>query len=407
MEQLELLQRAAQRERRAREQAEGLLEAKSAELYAANLHLRRLYDHAADAIFSFDDQGNILDVNQSACQSLLYTRDELLSMKVHEITERTESELKQPWTQIGQHAPLQIDGMLRRRDEVTFPAEVRVTEVESEPKKVLLAIARDVTLRTKQRHELEASRKRLRQLSSEVTLTEAKERQRLAQVLHDTIGHDLTVVRMHIGKLAELCETSGGNVHSSSALRLIEGIVKQVRQVTFDLSPAVLYELCLPAAIKTVARVVTEEQTPNCEVESSGNWRSLPIDLAILLYYATRELIHNAVKHASAEDIHVRLDRREQTISITVIDDGKGFEPHTDDHRSDHATYGLFSIRERLAVLGGELLVASEPEMGSSVTLRLPCPANSASPGRRNSVQKESLQLESCWLTITKFFVMA
>lgn len=392
MDQLEVLQRAARRERKAREQAEGLLEAKSAELYAANLHLRRLYDHAADAIFSFDSEGNILDVNQNACHTLLYSRDELLSMKVHEITERTEGTLRRLWKQVGEETPIQMDGMHRRRDGVMFPVEVRVAAVETAPKQVFLAIARDITLRTQQRRELEASRKHLRQLSSEVTLTEAKERQRLAQVLHDTIGHDLAVVRMHIGKMSEAYEPSGGGVHSSSALRLIEGIVKQVRQVTFDLSPAVLYELGLPAAIKVVARVVTEEQAPNCEVESSGNWRSLPIDLAILLYYATRELIHNAVKHAEADDIHVRLDRREESISITVIDDGKGFKAQTDDRKSDNPTYGLFSIRERLASLGGQLLVDSEEEMGSSVTLRLPCPANASGSSQVNHMQQESVR---------------
>lgn len=391
MERTKLLERALKRERQARLEAERLLEAKSTELHATNLHLRRLYEHAADAIFVHDAEGKILDVNQIACEQLGYSRDELLSMSVQDIETRSEQDLANRWNDFPEEIPVQLDGAHRRRDGSVFPVEVRITQIESTPKEVFLAIARDVSVRTRQRKELEASRGRLRRLASQVTLTEAKERQRLAQILHDTIGHDLAVVRMHVKKLASMAVDDKSKSHSDSAARLIEDVVKQVRQVTFDLSPATLYELGLPAAVNAVARVVSDEHEVPCNVETQGDWRSVPTNLSILLFYATRELIHNAVKHASASQIDVRLDRRMDAISISVIDDGIGFAPEQVSRDDVTAPFGLFSIDERLAGLGGGLQINSELQLGTRVTLKVPLKAPpNAAPSERGSDQPEA-----------------
>ncbi len=369
---LEALESEIRRERRARLEAERLLEMKSAELYAVNARLRRLYDHAADAVFVHDREGRILDVNRIACQGLGYTRGELLSMTVSDIETIPESELREHWSRLDGETPVQIDGTHRRRDGSTFPVEVRVAEIESHPEPLFLAIVRDVSLRIQRRTELESSRKQLRRLASALTLTEAKERRRLAQVLHDTIGHDLAVVRMHVKKLDAVAKRRTHKMHASGAVKLIEDVVKRVRQVTFDLSPATLYELGLPAAINVVARVVTDQHGLKCAVEANGNWRILSTDIAILLFYATRELIHNAVKHAVAENIDVRLDFRKDAMTISVIDDGVGFETDVMVRDREVVGFGLFSIRERLAGLNGTLQINSERDLGSRVTIRVP-----------------------------------
>lgn len=373
MEDRELLQRELDRERRARMEAERLLEEKSSELHAANQRLRRLYDYAADAIFVHDARGKIVDVNRTACEHLGYDRDELLAMTIYDTGTLPQQDLNHQWNDFPSDRPVQLDSVHHRRDGSTFPVEVRIARMEQNPMPLFLAIARDVSVRSRQRLQLEASRRRLRKLASQVTLTEAKERQQLAQVLHDTIGHDLAVVRMHVKKLNKLASGEREQAHCESAVRLIEDVVKRVRRVTFDLSPATLFELGLSAAVNVVARVVAEEHETACEVEAEGNWRTVPRNLEILLFYATRELIHNAIKHASASKIDVRMDRREHSVSISVIDDGVGFLSDKIGPDDDSAPFGLFCIRERLAGLGGELQISSELQLGTSVTMRVPC----------------------------------
>lgn len=373
MRRIELLTRELQRQRHARIQAESLLEAKSEELYLTNAHLRRLYDHAGDAIFVHDQRGNIVDVNRIACQYLGYERERLLSMTVFDIESAPRGNLKSLWQHVSEDRPIQIDGQHKRHDGTTFPVEVRLAKIESVPQPLYLAIARDVSVRARHRKELETSRERLRQLASELTLTEAKERQRLAQILHDTIGHDLAVVRMHVKKIGD--EAANENDHERIAMtnHLIEKIVRRVREVTFELSPATLYELGLPAAIKVVGRTVSEQHGIRCLVQSRGEWRSVPTDLSILLFYATRELIHNAVKHSQASQIDIRLDRPENSIIISVIDDGVGITPPNNRDEADSDGFGLFSIRERLAGLGGQFEIGSERHVGTRVTLQVPC----------------------------------
>ena len=337
--------------------------------------LRRIYDHAADAIFLHDQWGNLHDVNRIACEYLGYERDELLELTVHDFETVPAAYLREQWKNFPKGERIQIDGTHRRRDGSTFPVEVRVAQIETVPEPLFLAIARDVSMRVLRRNEIERARKRLRILASELVLTEAKERQHLAQILHDTIGHDLAVVRMHVKRLADVdgsCEaTDVIKKHGESASRIIDDVVKRVRAVTFELSPATLFELGLPAAVQTIARRVSNEQDLQCDVETQGCWRSVPTDLAILLFYATRELIHNSVKHARARSVHVQLQRLEDSIAISVIDDGIGFSPSLE-YDEKHRTFGLFSIQERLAGLSGELTIDSELEMGSRVMIRVP-----------------------------------
>lgn len=373
MSSTEVIERELSRQRRAREEAERLLEFKSAELHAANQRLRRLYDHAADAIFVHDGTGNIVDVNRAACDQLGYSRDQLLSMSVQDFELFSTEELTNRRRNFSLDLPIRIDGIHRKSDGTEVPVEVHISQIEQTPEPLFLAIARDVSLRIRQRQQLEATRARLRRLSSEVTLTEAKERHRLAHVLHDTIGHDLAVVRMHVKKLGKTADVEKEKMHAECAAKLIEDVVKQVRQVTFDLSPATLFELGLPAAVKVIARVASQEHEADCRVVSSGDWKTVPTDLAILLFYATRELIHNALKHAHASQINIQLDRLDHAISIAVSDDGIGFIPENAGQDDESTTFGLFSIRERLASLGGDLRTVSELQIGTKMSMWLPC----------------------------------
>lgn len=374
MDELELLRESLRRESRARTTAERGLEAKTKELHIVNRRLRRIYDHAADGIFVHDQSGNIIDVNRIACEYLGYSRDELLKLTVHDFETLPAEHLRHQWRHFPKGERIQIDGIHRRKDGTTFPVEVRVAQIETVPEPLFLAIARDVTMRVRRRDEIERARKRLRTLASELVLTEAKERQHLAQILHDTIGHDLAVVRMHVQKLGELQlnDTTKSRDHHVVATRIIDEVVQRVRGVTFELSPQTLFELGLPAAVQAIARRISGQQGLTCEVDSEGCWRSVPTDLAILLFYATRELIHNAVKHAQARNIHVQLQRFSSNIAISVIDDGIGFTPNLE-CEEQHNSFGLFSIRERLAGLSGELSIDSELEMGSRLIIRVPC----------------------------------
>lgn len=126
---------------------------------------RKVVENAADAIFIHDVEGRILNVNQQACQSLGYSREELLRLKVQDIADNfsveTESEL---WRQMDKDKPLTIEGVHQRKDGSVFPVEVRLGLMEQAGQPVMLALVRDITQRKQIEQTQQRAAKRLETL---------------------------------------------------------------------------------------------------------------------------------------------------------------------------------------------------------------------------------------------------
>ena len=127
--------------------------------------LRDLIDHAADAFFVHDSGGKIMDCNRTACESLGYSREELLSLSVGDIEETfVPQQMENLWREMEPGVPLEVEGVHRRKDGSTFPVEVRVGLLERDGNRLMFALARDVTKRKEDEEALRESEERFRQL---------------------------------------------------------------------------------------------------------------------------------------------------------------------------------------------------------------------------------------------------
>lgn len=127
--------------------------------------MRGLIYAAADAFFVHDAEGRIIDVNRRACESLGYTREELLSLNVADVEQNFSSdEIEKKWNEISPDDPLTLEGIHRRKDGSTFPVEVRVGLIEADGRQLMFALARDVTERKQSEDALRESERRFRQL---------------------------------------------------------------------------------------------------------------------------------------------------------------------------------------------------------------------------------------------------
>ena len=220
--------------------------------------------------------------------------------------------------------------------------------------------------------ELQAYQRKLRSLASELTLAEQRERRRIAVDLHDHIAHLLVMCKLKLSPLAH--HVAGGDAKSIEQIKdALDEAISYTRTLIFRLSPPVLYELGLEAAVEWLSAQFRARHELTVEVRDDKQPKPLGEDMRTALFQSIRELLFNVVKHAKCDHAVVSLARSENNIVITVQDHGGGFDPAAASSEARPATgLGLFSVRERIDLLGGSMEVASAPARGTRITITAP-----------------------------------
>ena len=209
----------------------------------------------------------------------------------------------------------------------------------------------------------------LRRLASELSLSEERERRRVAVELHDGVGQLLALIKIKLAGLREGGEDGG----LLEVLALVDQAIAQTRSLTFELSPLVLHELGFEAALEWLAAQLRDQLRIEVEFSDDGSEKLLGEELQVALFQAARELLHNVAKHAQATRVAVSVRRDNGEICVSVADDGAGFDPAEQaQRRGTQRGFGLFSIRERLRHLGGRAEITSAVGHGTQASLWAP-----------------------------------
>ncbi len=223
----------------------------------------------------------------------------------------------------------------------------------------------------------------LRALASELSLTEQRERRRLANILHDHVQQLLVSARMRLSMLQREPLSAAGHNTLALSEKLLGECIEDCRSLTVELSPPVLQNAGLVAALEWLARRLAEQNQFRVELHADPQAVPRAQDLGDFLFQAVRELLFNAVKHSGIDCARVSIQQENGAEArVTVEDSGKGTDPN--ELRLENLSagkYGLFSIRQRLEHLGGKMEAASAPGQGMRVTLWIPLrPAEATGP---------------------------
>jgi signal transduction histidine kinase len=146
--------------------------------------------------------------------------------------------------------------------------------------------------------------------------------------------------------------------------------------LTFEISPPILYELGLVDALESLVEKFQEDQGILSKFSDDREPKPLKDDIKVVVFQAARELLVNVAKHSQAKKIEMATRRIEDTLEITIEDDGVGFDSSKlGQSLSRNRGFGLFSIRERLSHLGGSLATRTQRGCGTCVTIRVPLKA--------------------------------
>jgi two-component system NarL family sensor kinase len=194
---------------------------------------------------------------------------------------------------------------------------------------------------------------------------EQRERQTVAEALHDNAVQNLLSARH---ELQEAAETVAHPALDRADSALVE-TVGQLRETVFELHPYVLEEAGLEAAVRSVAQRAAETAGLSLELDLRYEGRHAR---DALLFSAARELLSNVVRHAGARQLEVVLAESDGQVELAVEDDGSGFPPERLTERLARGHVGLASQRVRIEAAGGTMDVASAPGGGTRVSIRLP-----------------------------------
>ncbi len=240
--------------------------------------------------------------------------------------------------------------------------------------------------------ELQYRADQLARLTSELTLSEQRERRRLAKILHDHLQQLLVGAKYGLDVLSRRLSTTHGR-EVQKAIELLDEAISTSRTLTVELSPPILHEAGLAAGLEWLARRMKEKY--DFEMLLHVDERAVPPreDLTVLIFEAVRELLRNSIRHGQVNSASVELVLHDpERLRVVVADQGHGFMPDDVlcDNRRAKGGFGLFSIRERLTLLRGQFHIDSAPGQGARITIIAPLHQKDQSPDEAVGLQPTS-----------------
>jgi signal transduction histidine kinase len=326
----------------------------------------------------------------ATCYALTHRRDKPCDTEDHPCPIETIRKTGQPT--VVEHVHYDAAGVARNVEVHAFPifdgAHQLVQIIEycvdiTERKRVEEAL-RDLTatLETKvaqRTAELEHRARQLQRLTLELSETEDRERQHLAEVLHDDLQQTLAAAKFHVDLLKAQTKQDPSQQAATEQIRqlLIEAIGTS-RSLSHELSPGVLQSGDFGDTLRWLADQVQAKHGLMVHIQATGTIDLRSNVLRAFLYKAALETLFNVVKHAGVKEARLRVRRLGRYVALSVSDRGRGFDP-----RDLKATsgFGLLSIRERVELLGGRMRIHSAKGHGSAFSIVVPDPPIEKQPG--------------------------
>ncbi len=257
--------------------------------------------------------------------------------------------------------------------EVQRNLEEQVEKRTRELRQANTVLQDEIVIRKEKEEELINHRKRLRALSSELMQIEDKERRQLATDLHDQVGQSLSVVKMYVDGLIASTSDDGSLERLKLIASIIEQTVQDVRTLTFELSPPILYELGLNAALEWLAEDFLKKYSLKIKSACDACPKCTTPAFLALIFRTIRELLINVVRHAHADTAEVEVRCTGKGVRITVMDNGCGMKnEYQKDGENTNGGFGLFSVRERVINIGGTVVIDSQKGKGTTITITIP-----------------------------------
>ncbi len=347
---------------------------------------RKIYENSLVGIFHSTPQGRFTEVNPAFARMLGYESPETLIAGISDIAMQyyADPEDRRRFQRILKEkgSVENFEFMVKRKDGSLrwISNSTRAYVGEDGEIDHYEGVVVDITERKRaeaelmQAHELLAVRaNQLRALAGELTTAEQRERKRVSKILHDGLQQNLVIARLQVEGLLSQIDNPLVKQEGQEIDQLLTESIEMSRSLSTDLSPPVLYERGLAAGLEWLIRRMRDQYGLNVDLRIENRVK-LPDHIKILIFESVRELLFNTVKHARISQAQVIMQHSDECgLLITIRDQGVGFDPRQLKPAGDKGGgFGLFSIGERIGLLGGKFKIDSAPGKGCHFSLSVP-----------------------------------
>ncbi|MBS1734941.1 MAG: PAS domain S-box protein [Bacteroidetes bacterium] len=342
------------------------------ELKRSEEKYRTLVEQASDAIYITSIDGRILTVNPSACKLSGYTEEEIMKMNVMDFI-FTEDLEKNPFriSELREGKTVVVERRFKVKDNRILHVECIANMLSDER---ILVFARDIGERIKAEALLKKSYEDIRNLASHLVKVRDEERRRIGREIHDELGQQLTAIKMDVAWVEKKIPEEIPQVKAKlkNMITLLDGSNKSVRKILKELTPAIIDDNGLLAALETQNRQFTELTGIAIDFHTNRKKITLGQEVANCIFRVYQESLTNIMKYANASRVVTSLDTSDTQVAVSIQDNGLGFDSLAFAKSNDKKSFGIIGMKERVLSLGGDFNLESIPGKGTTIVAHIP-----------------------------------
>lgn len=337
---------------------------------------KNLFDANMIGIGYWNLKGDITDCNDKFLEMIRYSREDLVSGKVR-------------WIDLTpkEYAHLDIEGIKQieergycdpfekeyiRKDGSRIPVLIGGAMIEGVLDGCVAWVVDNTQKKKAEVANIEYQNK-LKSMASQLSRVQEIERKNLSKQLHDNVSQRLTMAKLTLQQCAQSISDTDLSNKLEDVSTEMRRVVEDSYSLQLELSNPILYEMGLVAAVEMLLKSkLLKDQGIKYELITPDEPLNLHQDHRITLYQAIRELLVNIVKHAKAKEVDLVMQKEQDSLQISVKDDGIGFTPSIRKQPSQEGGFGLFNVNESLEGFGATVTIESNPGQGTAVIITIP-----------------------------------